>query len=161
MRYHFMHSAISISQTPSSGWYSWTVSSRLPTLRLAGLRKKAGRFFIVIFRWLLAPSQQTALGKAHHGCPRDDEGIQHLHVDECQRLFQRLRQRFVRTAWFRQTRRMVMREDDRSGVGPQRALDDLPGINRRLRQGSSKKLLSRDQPVLGIQKQPDKDLVLL
>src|SRR6266581_5013221 len=54
--------------------------------------------------------QEAALGERHGATSRDDEMIEHLDVDECERGFQRSREDLVGVARLGDARRMVVRE---------------------------------------------------
>src|SRR6266699_2539170 len=99
-----------------------------------------------------AQLQEAALGERHGATSRDDEMIEHLDVDECERGFQRSREDLVGVARLGDARRMVVREDHRGGIVLERAFHDLARIDARLRQSAAQKLFRRDYAVLRVEK---------
>jgi len=63
-------------------------------------------------------SEQPPLGKAQCGCACHDEMVEHLHINQRQRLFQVGCQNFIGPAGFRYTTWMVVRKDDRRRILP-------------------------------------------
>ena len=59
-----------------------------------------------------------------------DQVIEHAHIDDRQDLGERLGQFDVLTARQGAARGVVVRQDDRRGVQPQRLLDDLARVDR-------------------------------
>src|SRR5690349_5047219 len=97
-------------------------------------------------------SEPAALceGRDRHA---DDEVIEHPNIDLSQRAFQALGQRAVGGARLRHARRMVVREDHRSGVGLQRRPDDLARIHRRAVDGADTQRFHFDDAVLVVEPQ--------
>ena len=64
--------------------------------------------------------------------------VERAYVDQRKRLLQCLGEKLVGTAGFGDTRRMIVREDHRRGVGRKCGLDDLAGIDAGSRQRAAK-----------------------
>ena len=59
-----------------------------------------------------------------------DQVIEHAHIDDRQDLGERPGQFDILAAWHNAARGVVVRQDDRRGVQPQRLLDDLARVDR-------------------------------
>jgi len=70
--------------------------------------------------------------KRMHERPGHDDVVEHAHVDEPERLDQRLRQAQVGVARFRQAGRVVVGEDHAGRVVRQRFDDDFARVDARL-----------------------------
>src|SRR6266704_1908431 len=103
--------------------------------------------------------QEAALGEGHGAASRDDEMIEHLDVDECERGFQRSREDLVGVARLGDARRVVVREDHGGGVVLERALHDLARIDAGLRERAAEKLFRRCHAVLRVEEQHDEDFL--
>src|SRR5205807_3350019 len=90
-------------------------------------------------------SDKSTFGKSHSSRSGDDEMVEHSHVDQSERLFEALREQFIRAARFRYTGRMVVREHHCGGVLRQRGLHHFARINAGLAQRPAKKLVRLDQ----------------
>jgi len=77
--------------------------------------------------------------------------VQHLDIDQRQRLPQVAGQQLVRLTGLRHARGMVVGEDHRCGVARQRFLDDFAWIDAGLGEGSAKGLFGAHDLVLRIQ----------
>ena len=84
---------------------------------------------------------QSALGKAHQRASGNDKVVKHPHIDERQRLLQALGQKLVGPAGLGHPRRVVVGENDGSGVVGQRLLHHLPRVDRGLGQRAAEELL--------------------
>jgi len=89
-----------------------------------------------------------------------DEMVEDPDVDQCQRRLEVLRQELVGTARLGRAARVVVCQRHRGGVALQRALHDLARVDRGLRQRAAEHLHGTEQPILGVEKQHDENLVL-
>ena len=99
-------------------------------------------------RIIPAKSEQSALREGDGLIAGDDEMVEHLDLDQRERLLQVARQELVRLARLRHARRMVVREDHRRRVDAQRRLDDLARVDAGLRQRAFERVLDVDRFVL-------------
>ncbi len=99
-------------------------------------------------------------GKGRGGGACDDDVIQHAHLHQLQCLLQPLGQCPVGTARLGITARVVVRNDDRRRVEPQRLLDQLARIHRCAVDGASEHLGVLDQPMLRVHEQHREHLML-
>ena len=106
------------------------------------------------------PLQQAPLGEANRRISGHHEVIKRPHIDECERLFERLSQQLVGSTRFGHSRRVVVREDDGGRVVRERSFHDFARKNAGLAQRPPEHFFARDEPMLRIQEQHDENLVL-
>ena len=85
--------------------------------------------------------------------------IEHPNVDQRQRRFERLSEGFVSPARLAYARRVVVRQDRRTGVDGQRRSHHFPRVDARPIDGTGEKLLAIEDPVAVVQPQDVKLLV--
>src|SRR5258708_40118477 len=64
-------------------------------------------------------------------------------------------------AGFRDAARVIVREDDRSRVVPERAFDDFARVDAGLRQGASEQFLGLNYPMLRVERDYNERLMLI
>lgn len=74
-------------------------------------------------------SQQSAFRERQAVVVADDQVVEHADVHQRQRVAQPPRDQFIRLAGLGNSRRMVVREDQRGGIVLQRLPHDLPRVN--------------------------------
>lgn len=79
-----------------------------------------------------------------------NEVIEHANIDQCQRLLEAARERFVGRRRLGDTGRMIVRKNNSRRIMPQRPLDNFPWINAGLRQRPAKQLFRRQQTMLRV-----------
>src|SRR5882672_4520253 len=107
------------------------------------------------------PLEQAALGERYRSARTgNDDVVEHLDVDQRERIAQCAGEQFIGPAGLGRAGRMVMRQDDGGSVEAQRFLDDLTWKNAGLCQGAVEQIAVFDQVVLRIQEEGGEDLVL-
>src|SRR3546814_15838569 len=79
------------------------------------------------------------------GSRSDDDMIKYFHVERPANLIELAGDRDILIARARVAARMIVDENDRSGIEFERAPEDCPGIDRKLRKGSVLELLVTDR----------------
>ncbi len=72
-----------------------------------------------------AMSEQASLGQRHAHAVAHDDVVEQANVDQGKRFLHALRDELVRVTGFGDAGRMIVRDDDRSGIALQRQFDDL------------------------------------
>jgi len=98
-------------------------------------------------------SEKSALREAKGIGARNDEVVEHPHIDECERLLESLGQKLVGTARFGDAGWMVVREDHRSRVLRECDLHDLAWVDACLGQRATEELDVLDKAILRVEHQ--------
>src|SRR4051794_29257145 len=85
--------------------------------------------------------EEATLCERHRAVRTDHKVVEHLHIDEGQRVLERLRERFVRAARFRNARRMVVSEYDGGSIVVEGAFHDFARKYTRLNASTAAGLL--------------------
>src|SRR3546814_4945722 len=87
------------------------------------------------------------------GSRSDDDMIKYFHVERPANLIELAGDRDILIARARVAARMIVDENDRSGIEFERAPEDCPGIDRKLRKGSVLELLVSEEPPCPVEEQ--------
>ena len=102
--------------------------------------------------WRTLPDlQEPALGKRNQRVLRDHNVIENTNVHQSESTFQGGREQLVGARWFGNAARVAVRKYHRCTIVGQGTLHDFPRIHRRLGECSAKKLLARQETILGVE----------